>query len=159
MLKLPVNEVALENALENGLGSVCLKCGSRRTVSSVTIWDPVQKRRYGEYGWVCKQCHDDMLPLQYEGKMMFGDEGLLNDNFTVYDEMEIAEKVEKFNQLFEDKGCRARLFPVYFDLEPYYCCVEIVVDDERPELAAAVKEAESIEKLCRNKILFSRKRH
>jgi hypothetical protein len=34
----------------------------------------------------------------------------------------------------------------------------IIVDDDQPELAAAVKEAESIEKLCRHKIPFSMRR-
>lgn len=147
MLKLPVNKVALENALE----SVCFKCGSTRIVSSVTICDRVQNPRHESSGWVCKQCHDNMLPL---GKVMFGGEGFLDDNLTVYDEMEIVEKVEKFNELFEDKGCCARLLPD----EDYYYRVEIIVDDEQPGLAAAVKDPEKMEKLCRGKIAFSRRR-
>jgi hypothetical protein len=95
-----------------------------------------------------------MLSLAYEGKVMFGDEGFLGDNLTVYDEMEIVEKVKEFNELFEDKGCHARLLPD----DDCYCRIEIIVDDDQPELADAVKEAESIEKLCRHKMPFSRRR-
>jgi hypothetical protein len=95
-----------------------------------------------------------MLSLAYEGKVMFGDEWFLNDNLTYYDADEIYEKVEEFNELFEDKGCRARLLPD----RDWYWRMEIIVDDDQPELAAAVKAAESIEKLCWHKIPFSRRR-
>jgi hypothetical protein len=36
--------------------------------------------------------------------------------------------------------------------------MEVTVDDDQPELADAAKEAESIERLCRDKIPFSRRR-
>jgi hypothetical protein len=105
-------------------------------------------------GWVCKQCYDDMLSLAYERKVMFGYEGFLSDNLTIYDKKEIVQKVKKFNILFEDKGCLAQLFPD----SDYYFRMEIIVDDDQPELADAVKEAESMEKLCRDKIPFSKRR-
>ena len=95
-----------------------------------------------------------MLTLVDERDVMFGREGFLNDNLTVYDADEIYEKVEEFNELFEDKGCRARLLPD----RDWYWRMEIIVDDGQPELAAAVKAAESIEKLCKHKIAFSRRR-
>ena len=95
-----------------------------------------------------------MLTLVDEDDVLFCCEGFLNNNLTVYDADEIYEKVEEFNELFEDKGCRARLLPD----NDWYWRMEIIVDDGQPELAAAVKEAESIEKLCRHKIPFSRRR-
>ena len=149
-MKLPVNKVALKNALE----SVCFKCGSTRIVSSVTICDPVQNPDLESSGWVCKQCYDDMFPLACKGNVMFGSEGFLDDNFTVYDEMEIVQKVKEFNQQFEDKGCRARLLPD----DDFYCRVEVTVDDDRPQLAAATREAEHLKELCRHKIPFSKRR-
>ena len=142
-MKLPVDRVALDNAL----GNVCFKCGSTRIVSSVTMC-------LDFCGWVCKQCRDDMLSLAYEGKVMFGDEGFMDDNLTIYDSMEIGHKVNEFNELFEDKGCSAEFL---YDNDSHYR-IEIIVDDSQPELAAAVKAADSIEKLCRHKIPFSRRR-
>jgi methyl coenzyme M reductase subunit D len=103
-------------------------------------------------GWVCKQCRDDMLSLGY--KVIFGDEGFVDDNLTIYDSMEIGQKVNEFNELFEDKGCSAEFL---YDDDSHYR-IEIIVDDGQPELAAAVKAAESIEKLCRHKVPFSRRR-
>ena len=149
MLKLPVDKVALDEALED----VCFKCGSTRIVSSVTILDAVRNPRHRVGGWVCKQCRDDMLSLVYERKVRFGDEGFLDDNLTRYDFEEIVEKVDEFNELFEDKGCSAQVLPD----DDCYCCIEIIVDDGQPEPAAAVKAAESIEKLCKHKIAFSRR--
>jgi len=149
LLKLPVDKVALDNALDNGRESLCFKCGSTRIVSSVTMG-----RSLYISGWVCKQCHDDMLSLVMCGKVMCGHEGFLDDNLTVYDRMEIVEKVKEFNELFEDKGCHAHFLPD----DDCYCRMEIIVDDDQPELAAAVKAAESIEKLCRHKMPFSRRR-
>ena len=151
MLTLPIDEGALDNAP----WSLCLKCGSTRLVSSVTIDDPVQNPGRDISGWVCKQCRNDMLRLPPKGIIMcFGDEGFQDDNLTFYDEAEIIEKVSEFNEQFEDKGCRARLL---FD-SSFYFHVEVTVDDGQPELADAVKEAENIEKLCRDKVLFSRRR-
>ena len=95
-----------------------------------------------------------LLPYHYEDKMLFGDEGFVTDNLTIYEEDEIIEKVEKFNKQFEDRGCRAELL---FD-NHFYCRVEIIVDDDQPRLAAAAKEAEHLEELCRHKIPFSKRR-
>jgi len=144
-LKLPVDKVALDNAL----GNVCFKCGSTQIVSSVMT------PSFDNDDWVCKQCRDDIRRQDYEGKVRFGDEGFLDDNLTIYDQMEIVEKITEFNVLFEDKGCCAML--LYGN--HFHCRrVEIIVDDSQPELAAAVKAAESIEKLCRHKVPFSRRR-
>ncbi len=119
MLKLLVDEVALDGAREN----LCYGCGSTRVVSSLTIVDPEQNPRLDLLGWVCKQCRDDMLGLGYE----FGDEGFLDDNLIVYDHMEIdIEKVKEFNELFEDKGCRAGLV---LDHQDFYYRVEMILDD------------------------------
>jgi hypothetical protein len=150
LLELPIDEVALEDAR----WSLCFRCGSTRVVSSVTIDDPVQNPGRDMSGWVCKQCYGGMLSLVYERKVIFGYEGFLSDNLTDYDEKEIVEKAEKFNELFEDKGCLAQLLS---DNDFYYR-MEIIVDDDQPELADAVKEAENMEKLCRHKIPFSRRR-
>jgi hypothetical protein len=36
--------------------------------------------------------------------------------------------------------------------------MEVTVDDDQPRLAAAAKEAEHLEELCRQKIPFSKRR-
>ena len=151
MLELPVDEDALEDARDN----LCFKCGSTRIVSSVIPLNPVQNLILDGYRFVCKQCRHDMLTLVDERDMMFCCEGFLNNNLTVYDEMEIVQRVKEFNERFEDKGCHARLF-VDWD---WYFRMEIIVDDEQPELADAVKEAENMHKLCRDDwVPFSRRR-
>jgi len=92
-----------------------------------------------------------MLTLVDQRDVMFCCEGFLNNNLTVYDEMEIVQRVKEFNERFEDKGCLAQLFPDH----DYYFHMVIIVDYEQPELADAVKEAENMEKLCGDKIPFS----
>jgi hypothetical protein len=147
LLELLVDEAALEDAREN----LYFKCGSTRVVSSVTIYDAVQNPRLDTSGWVCKQCRDDMFRLDHEDSVLFGDEGLLDDNLTVYDEMEIVARISEFNERFEAKGCRARL--VYDD--DFYCRMQITVDDDQLEPVAALKEAERLKGLCRHKMPFS----
>jgi len=138
--------------------NLCFKCGSTRAVSSVHTRDSDQAHDFEFLGWACKQCRDEMLRLGYfECGVTFGDEGFLDDNLTVYDEMEIHQKLEEFNELFENKGCSAWLVQ---DRQDFQCHIELIVDDDQPDPVAAVKEAESIiEKLCsRYKMPFSRKR-
>lgn len=147
MLELPVDEDALEDVRDN----LCSKCGSTRVVSSVTIDYPGQYPGLDSSGWVCKQCYDGMLSRVYADNAMFGHEGFLSDNLTIYDEKEIVEKVRKFNERFEDKGYLA-LLPCDDD---YYFRMVIIVDDDQPELADAVKEAENMCNFCRDKIPIS----
>jgi hypothetical protein len=147
LLEFVVDEAALEDARDN----LCFKCGSTRVVSSVTIVDPVRNPGLDTTGWVCKQCRNNMLRIAHKSKVMFGNEGFLDDNLTLYDEKEIAKKIDEFNERFEDKGCHAGLF---YD-DDSYCRVQIIVDDDRPEPVGALKEAENLEELCRDKIPFS----
>lgn len=153
-MELPVDEDALKDARKN----LC-NCGSAQVVSSVTISvrDIDFSMRDIDSRWVCKRCHDELVShLVEDGDtcMWFGHEGFLSDNYTIYDEMEIAQKVNEFNRQFEDKGYRARLLAD----DDFYCRMEVTVDDEQPRLAAAAKEAEHLKELCRGKIPFSQRR-
>ena len=102
---------------------------------------------------MCKQCRDDMLSLVYERKVRFGDEGFLDDNLLATISKKSSKRLTSLTSCLKTRVAVLRLLPD----DDCYCCIEIIVDDGQPEPAAAVKAAESIEKLCKHKIAFSRR--
>src|SRR5208337_2067713 len=104
MRKLPINKPAFEAAQKY----LCYKCGSTRVVSSATLSDPERNPNLEILGWVCKQCRDDMLSVSNEGKVVFGDEGFLDDNLTFWDVKDVERKLDELNTRLEDQGFRTR---------------------------------------------------
>jgi hypothetical protein len=154
MLKLTVDTVALVNA--NGKG--CMKCGSERVVSSVCFsgWRDPPPRFLGDMPvtyWVCKPCYDTMLELAFKQEVMFGHEGFLDENLTIYDMQEMAEKRDEFGEQFEKMGCRTR-FKLWQEASHNYQMQMVVYGDEFQKVAA-VREAEAtMRQLCEGKMRF-----
>ena len=152
LLKLTVDTLALVNAIGKG----CMKCGSDRVVSSVSfnLPDPPPNHLNGmpvTY-WVCKPCYDTML----EEAVMFGHEGFLNENLTVYDMQELAEKRDEFDEQFKKLGCRTR-FKLWQEAPHHYQMQMIVHRGEFQRVAAVRKAEAAMRELCKGRMRFVKK--
>ncbi|MEM3793295.1 MAG: hypothetical protein QXS76_00150 [Candidatus Bathyarchaeia archaeon] len=59
----------------------CIKCGDRRVVSSISLSET------GELlGWICKRCYDEIPLIEKATRYLFGSEGFVEEEKTVWDE-------------------------------------------------------------------------
>lgn len=156
MLKLTVDTPALVNAIGKG----CMKCGSDRVVSSVSfnLPDPPPNHLNGmpvTY-WVCKPCYDTMLEQAFRQEVMFGHEGFLDENLTIYDMQELRAKRDEFGEQFEKMGCRTR-FKLWQEA-PHHYQMQMVIYGNEFQKVAAVREAEvTMRQLCEGRMRFVKK--
>ena len=116
MLKLEVDEQDFEQAKDQ----YCCGCGSEKLVSSYCRLD--FRTREEQNGWLCKPClhrmrrewqreqNEQGFELQKVVLVMFGHEGYLNDELTVWDEEEINGKLSELNVRLREKKFRTRFF-------------------------------------------------
>jgi len=139
------------------LDAVCLceKCGSRRIVTSVHYLNKpdVINGRLVLAQYVCKPCYNDMLQLDPRHEVMFGHEGFLDENLTIYDLQEIGEQHEKLNERFRIMGCRTR-FKLW--QEPFVSYqMHLTIYRNEYQKIAAIREAETTMRLlCKGKMRF-----
>jgi hypothetical protein len=80
--EIPVDRDALDAARDQ----LCYNCGSPKVVSSFSRYPPLAKEVVR--GWLCKKClseWEDEEMWTGHGITMFGDEGFLDDDTTVYE--------------------------------------------------------------------------
>jgi hypothetical protein len=153
LLKLTVDTFALVNAIGKG----CMKCGSQRVVSSVSfnLPDPLPWLLDGipvTY-WVCKSCYDTMLEQAFRQEVMFGYEGFLDENLTIYDMQEFKTKRDEYEEQFEKMGCRTRFKLSQVGAHHYQ--IQMIIYGDEFQRVAAVREAEAtMKELCEGKMRF-----
>jgi len=151
MLKLTIDTAALVNAIGKG----CMKCGSERIVSTVSfnVPDPPPRCLNGlpiTY-WVCKPCYDTLLEHAFKPEVMFEREGFLDENLTIYDMQELAEKRDEFDEQFEKTDCRTR-FKLWQEASHHY---QMIIHGDEFQKVAAVREAEAaMRELCEGRMRF-----
>ena len=62
--------------------NICTWCGSEKIVTSVTR---CKRGEMEEIGWLCKKCYDKIPDHEKVMEYMFGHEGFIDDEKTVWD--------------------------------------------------------------------------